>query len=173
MAASDRSSPTAEARDRAGRGAVPALAGADAVRVRPGQVWSDHGPQSRGAPIRVIAVDSTFAYCRAGQAGDGAPGRIPLAHFDERGSRLTLVAEPEGPEDVVLRRALTALWQLDYLGEPRTTEQITALLAGRYEPDEIASALAEAERDGLVAASVERHDDWRLTGGGRRIAAVG
>jgi hypothetical protein len=144
-----------------------------ASRVAPGQVWNDESLRRPGGPLLVISVDCGYAYCRDGRDGDGAPRRIPLAWFDERRrGGLSLVSGPDGLEDLVERRALSALWELDYIGRPATTETIFALLGGFYPLWRVESALAEAEAEGLALRSGDGADGWRLTGGGRRIAAV-
>ena len=142
------------------------------LRVLPGQVWNDEGVRGSGGPLLVICVDSAFAYCRGGREGDGATRRIPLAWFDERRrGGLTLVSAGDGPDDLVARRALTALWELDYLGRRATTEAICALLGELYPLARVEAALADAAHGGLVVRP-EDEGCWCLTGGGRRIAAA-
>jgi len=143
-------------------------------RVMPGQVWNDESLHGTGGPLLVISVDSAHAYCRGGREGDGEPRRIALTWFDERRrGGLTLVSTSDGREDLVERRALTALWELDYLGSPATTETIATVLGGRYTLDRVEAALSDAEADGLALRSGLTEDgEWRLTGGGRRIAAA-
>jgi len=140
----------------------------------PGQVWNDESLHGTGGPLLVISVDSAHAYCRGGREGDGEPRRIALTWFDERRrGGLTLVSTSDGREDLVERRALTALWELDYLGSPATTETIATVLGGRYTLDRVEAALSDAEADGLALRSGLTEDgEWRLTGGGRRIAAA-
>jgi hypothetical protein len=154
---------------RLASGDEPAAA---AAKVVPGQVWNDESVRGTGGPLLVISVDSAFAYCRRGREGDGEPRRIPLGWFDERRrGGLSLVSDGHGPDDLVGRRALTALWELDYVGSPRTTETISALLGGIYATERVEAALADAETRGLVLRSGP-DGEWQLTGGGRRIAAV-
>ena len=143
-------------------------------RILPGQVWNDESPHRRGGPLLVISVDSAYAYCRNGRDGDGERRRIALIRFDERRrGGLTLVATDEGLEDLVERRALTALWELDYVGNPATPETICDVLGGYYSPKRIEAALTDAEADGLALRSgYTEGGEWRLTGGGRRIAAA-
>ena len=144
-----------------------------ASRVAPGQVWNDESLRGPGGPLLVISVDCGYAYCRDGRDGEGVPRRIPLAWFDERRrGGLSLVSGPDGLEDLVERRALSALWELDYIGRPATTETIFALLGGYYPLWRVESALAEAEAEGLALRSADDLGCWRLTGGGRRIAAA-
>jgi hypothetical protein len=140
--------------------------------VVPGQVWNDESVRGTGGPLLVISVDSAYAYCRDGREGDGEPRRIPLGWFDERRrGGLRLVSDAQGPADRVGRRALTALWELDYVGRPATTENICALLGGIYSVERVEEALADAESRELTLRS-EGSGEWRLTGGGRRIAAA-
>jgi hypothetical protein len=140
--------------------------------VAPGQVWNDESVRGTGGPLLVISVDSAYAYCRDGREGDGEPRRIPRAWFDERRrGGLRLVSDAQGPDDRVGRRALTALWELDYVGRPATTENICALLGGIYSVERVKEALADAEARDLALRS-EGSGEWRLTGGGRRIAAA-
>ena len=151
------------------RGERPA---SEAPSVRPGQVWNDNRVRGDGGPLRVICVDSAFAHCRGGHAGDGVPRRIPLARFDGRPrGGFALVSDADGVADLVQRRVLTALWQLDYAGLPRRADRVGDMLGGLYGPEEVHQALAAAEMDGLVARS--GGGEWVLTGGGRRLAAVG
>ncbi len=142
-------------------------------RVMPGQVWNDESLHRKGGPLLVISVDSAYAYCRDGRDGDGQPRRVALTWFDERRrGGLTLVSTSDGPEDLVERRALTALWELDYVGCPATTETICHVLGGYYSATRVEAALTDAEADGLALRSgLVTEDEWRLTGGGRRIAA--
>ena len=144
--------------------------------VRPGQVWNDHRVRGGGGSLRVICVDSAFAYCRDGHAGDGAPRRVPITRFDgnPRGG-FVLVSDDDGRTDLVERRVLTALWQLDYTGTPRRLDLIAELLGGYYSVEDVRAALAAAEAEGLVVphAGGRDGDEWSLTGGGRRLAAVG
>ena len=143
------------------------------TRVSPGQVWNDDAVRSEGGPLRVITVDSAHAYCRTGRDGDGAPCRIPLWRFEApSGEGLTLVDDPRGVDDLTERRVLTALWQLDYAGRPGTEQLVSEILGGRYSAEEVGKALATAEREGLVVRGHNGDAQWRLTGGGRRIAAV-
>jgi hypothetical protein len=146
----------------------------DPNRVMPGQVWNDESPHAKGGPLLVISVDSAYAYCRDGRGGDGQPRRIALTRFDERRrGGLTLVLTSDGLEDLVERRALTALWELDYIGRPATTETICDVLGGYYSAKRVEAALADAEADGLALRSgLTAEGEWRLTGGGRRIAAA-
>jgi len=144
-----------------------------APRVAPGQVWNDEGLRRAAGPVLVISVDSGYAYCRDGRDGDGRARRIPLVWFDERRrGGLSLVSGADGLDDLVERRALSALWKLDYLGQPTTTETIFALLGGFYPLWRVATALADAEAEGLAVRAGAAEDQWRLTGGGRRIAAA-
>jgi len=143
-------------------------------RVMPGQVWNDESLHGTGGPLLVISVDSACACCRDGRDGDGEPRRIALNWFDERRrGGLTLVSSSDGLEDLVERRALTALWELDYVGSPATTETVCDVLGGYYSAKRVAAALSDAEADGLALRSgLTADDEWRLTGGGRRIAAA-
>ena len=143
-------------------------------RVTPGQVWNDESLHGTGGPLLIISVDSAYAYCRDGREGDGAPRRFALTWFDERRrGGLTLVSTSDGLDDLVERRALTALWELDYLGSPTTTEAITTVLGGVYPVDRVEAALSDAEADGLaLRPGLTEDGEWRLTGGGRRIAAA-
>lgn len=143
-------------------------------RVMPGQVWNDESLHGTGGPLLVISVDSAYAYCRDGRDGDGGPRRIALTWFNERRrGGLTLVSTSDGLEDLVERRALTALWELDYVGSPATTETVCDLLGGYYSAKRVEAALSDAEADGLALRSgLTAADEWRLTGGGRRIAAA-
>ena len=143
-------------------------------RVMPGQVWNDESVHGTGGPLLVISVDSASAYCRDGREGDGQPRRIALTRFDERRrGGLSLVSTSDGLEDLVERRALTALWELDYIGAPTTTETICDVLGGYYSSQRVEAALTDAEADGLALRSgLTADDEWRLTGGGRRIAAA-
>ncbi len=143
-----------------------------APRVAPGQVWNDDRLRRPGGPLLVISVDSGWAYCRDGRSGDGRPRRIPLTRFDERRGALSLVSGADGLEDLVERRALSALWELDYLGRSTTTETIFRLLGGFYPLWRVENALADAEAEGLALRAGTPEDQWRLTGGGRRIAAA-
>ena len=138
-------------------------------RVLPGQVWNHESPRGRGGSLLVISVDSAYAYCRDGRDGAGEPRRLALTRFDERcAGGLTLVATDEGLEDLVERRALTALWELDYVGSPTTTETICDVLGGYYSPKRVEAALTDAEADGLALRSgYTEGGEWRLTGGGR------
>ena len=138
----------------------------------PGQVWNDESLHGTGGPLLVISVDSAYAYCRTGRDGHGEPRRIALSRFGERRrDGLTLVSTSDGLEDLVERRALTALWELDYVGSPATTETVCAVLGGYYSTKRIEAALSDAEADGLALRSgLTADDEWRLTGGGRRIA---
>ena len=142
-------------------------------RVLPGQVWNDESSRRRDGPLLVISVDSAYAYCRNGRDGNGGPRRIALTWFDERRrGGLTLVSTSDGLEDLVERRALTALWELDYVGSPATTETVCDVLGGYYSAKQVEAALSDAEADGLALRSGLTADhEWRLTGGGRRIAA--
>ena len=146
----------------------------ESQRVMPGQVWNDEGLEGTGGPLLVISVDSAYAYCREGRDGDGEPRRIALARFDERRrGGLSLVATSDGVNDLVERRALTALWELDYVGRPATTQTICDLLGGYYSHQRVEAALTDAVDDGLALPSgLTGDDEWRLTGGGRRIAAA-
>ena len=147
---------------------------AGAPAVRPGQVWNDNRVRAEGGPFRVICVDSAFAYGRASHAGDGAVRRVPLSSFDGRArGGLVLVSDADSTTDLIERRVLTALWQLDYSGLPRRLDSIADLLGGFYSVDDIRAALASAEADGLVVAAPDSEDEWSLTGGGRRLAAIG
>ena len=142
-------------------------------QVAPGQVWNDDSVRRAGGPVLAISLDSGYAYCRDGRDGDGRPRRIALAWFDERRrGGLSLVSGDDGLEDLVERRALSALWELDYLGRPATTETICGLLGGFYPLWRVETALADAEAEGLALRAEEAEDHWRLTGGGRRIAAA-
>lgn len=144
-----------------------------APRVTPGQVWNDESVRHTGGPLLVISVDSAYAYCRNGRDGDGDPRRIPLVWFDERHSGgLSLVSDADGLDDLVERRALTALWELDYLGRVATTESICTLLGGFYPLWRVEAALADAEATGLALRTGPDDSQWCLTGGGRRIAAA-
>jgi hypothetical protein len=144
-----------------------------APRVTPGQVWNDESVRGAGGPLLVISVDSAFAYCRNGRDGDGEPRRIPLAWFDEhRRGGLSIVSGADGIDDLVERRALTALWELDYVGSPTTTDSICTLLGGFYPRWRVEAALVDAEAAGLALRTGVESDQWCLTGGGRRIAAV-
>jgi hypothetical protein len=143
------------------------------VRVAPGQVWNDDGLRRSGGPLLVISVDCGYAYCRDGRAGDGRARRIPLGWFDSRRrGGLSLVSGADGLDDLVERRALSALWELDYIGRPATTETIFALLGGFYPLWRVERALVDAEAEGLALRSEIADEGWRLTGGGRRIAAA-
>ncbi|MDP8942963.1 MAG: hypothetical protein M3N16_02405 [Actinomycetota bacterium] len=178
---------TATSRDADGSRPMPAEAGPDARRddaarrpgaaapsVRPGQVWNDNRVQGEGGPFRVICVDSAFAYGRGSPAGDGAVRRVSLSSFDGRArGGLVLVSDADSTTDLIERRVLTALWQLDYSGMPRRLDSIADLLGGFYSMDDIRAALASAEADGLVVAAADAEGEWSLTGGGRRLAAVG
>jgi hypothetical protein len=142
-------------------------------RVAPGQVWNDESVRRAAGPVLVISVDSAYAYCRDGRDGDGRARRIPLVWFDEyRRGGLSLVSGADGLEDLVERRALSALWELDYLGRSTTTETIFTLLGGYYPLWRVESALADAEAEGLAVRTGFGEGEWRLTGGGRRIAAA-
>lgn len=143
-------------------------------RVMPGQVWNDESLNVTGGPLLVVSVDSAYAYCRNGRAGDGKPRRIALTWFDERRrGGLTLVSTSDGLEDLVERRALTALWELDYVGSPATIETVCDVLGGYYSAKRVEAALSDAEADGLaLRTGLTADDEWRLTGGGRRIAAA-
>ncbi len=122
-----------------------------APRVAPGQIWNDDSLRRPGGPVLVISVDSAYAYCRDGRDGDGRARRIQLASFDERRrGGLSLVSGADGLEDLVERRALSALWELDYLGRPATTETICGLLGGFYPLWRVETALADAEAEGLA-----------------------
>ncbi len=146
---------------------------ATSTRVAPGQVWNDEGVRGAGGPLLVISVDSAYAYCRGGRDGDGEARRIALSWFDERRrGGLTLVSWEDGAEDLVERRALTALWELDYMGTPATAETICSVLGGRYPLPRVERALADAEAEGLALGGGTDGGPWRLTGGGRRIAAA-
>ncbi len=149
----------------------PAPSGGDTPRVLPGQVWQDD-TRRPDTLLRVICVDSAYAYCRGGRDGEGSGSRVPLHRFDGRqGGGLDLLSDADGPEDLVQRRVLTALWELDYSGAPRTLELIEQMLGSYYSRDEVERSLARAEDAGLVTRVGSGH--WGLTGGGRRIAAVG
>jgi hypothetical protein len=50
----------------------------------------------------------------------------------------------EGLEDLVERRALTALWELDYVGNPATPKTICDVLGGYYSPKRIEAAALSA-----------------------------
>jgi hypothetical protein len=144
-----------------------------ALRVSPGQVWNDEGVRGTGGPLLVLSVDSAYAYCRRGREGDGEPRRIPLAWFNERRrGGLRLIYTTDGPEDLVERRALTAVWELDYTGRPATTETVCVLLGGFYSPERVEAALEDAQAEGLALKAGIAEGEWKLTGGGRRIAAV-
>ena len=156
------------------RPAPTRAADAAAPSVRPGQVWNDNGVRGEGGPVQVICVDSAFAYCRRGRAGDGAPRRIPLTRFDgRRRGGFLLISDADGATNLMQRRVLTALWQLDYSGLPRRLGTIADLLGGLYPPAEIRAALIAAEADGLAVRAPGDEEQWALTGGGRRLAAVG
>jgi len=139
----------------------------------PGEIWNDNGLHRSGGPVLVISVDSAYAYCRNGRDGDGEARRIPLAWFDERRrGGLNLVSDADGLEDLVERRALTALWKLDYVGSSTTTESVCIVLGGFYPLERVEAALDRADSTGLALREVDDGGEWRLTGGGRRIAAV-
>ena len=144
------------------------------LHVRPGQVWNDHRVRGGGGSLRVICVDSAFAYCREGHAGDGAPRRVALGRFDgnQRGG-FVLVSDDDDRTDLVERRVLTALWQLDYTGTPRRLDLIAEVLGGFYSLEAIRVALDHAEAEGLAVRAAGEGGEWALTGGGRRLAAVG
>lgn len=145
----------------------------EAPRVMPGEIWNDNGLRRAGGPLLVISVDSAYAYCRDGREGDGEPRRIPLTWFDERRrGGLSLVSDADGLEDLVERRALTALWKLDYVGGPTTTDSVWTVLGGFYPRERVETALGDAEAAGLALRSDADDGEWRLTGGGRRIAAA-
>lgn len=149
----------------------PAPSGGDSPRVLPGQVWQDE-TRRPDTVLRVIGVDSAYAYCRGGRDGEGGGSRVPLHRFEHRqGGGLTLLSDADGPEDLVQRRVLTALWELDYSGAPRTVELIEQMLGSFYSRAAVERSLVGAESAGLVARVGA--DQWGLTGGGRRIAAVG
>lgn len=151
----------------------PAPSGGDAPRVLPGQVWRDD-TRRPDTLLRVICVDSAYAYCRGGRDGEGRGCRIPLHRFDHRhGGGLDILADADGPEDLVQRRVLTALWELDYSGAPRTLALIEQMLGSFYPRDEVERSLASAEAAGLVRRTQDQEPQWGLTGGGRRLAAVG
>ena len=45
---------------------------AEAVAVRPGQVWADNDRREKGRTVRVDSVDGRFAYCTVLTARDNA-----------------------------------------------------------------------------------------------------
>ena len=146
----------------------------EAPSVRPGQVWQDNSVRGESGPFRVISVDSGFAHCRGGHDGEGAARRVALTRFDGRPrGGIVLVSDAEDATDLVQRRVLTALWQLDYSGVPRRLSSLADVLGGFYTAEEIRAALDAAEAEGLVVEVAAGDDEWALTGGGRRLAAVG